>query len=496
MFLHATSFPVGLRHSLYWRIAAIFLLALSLLALAHIAITVSVSKRYFDETTQRLHANVAAHMLIEVSPFEGDSVNKEALGKIMHSMMAVNPSLEVYLLDEQGKILSYVVLEKEVKLNYVSIEPVLQFIREKGASLVYGDDPCNPLEKKIFSATAVMDSAGNLQGYVYMVLASKKYATASEALKGTYLMQMGLQSIVLTLLGAFTISLLILWLLMRNLNSIIRVAKQLEDGDLSARVPVYSRNELGRLATTINGMSETILRNLEEIKEVDKLRRELIANLSHDIRTPISIIHGYIETLIIKEGSLEAHKRKEYLQVILKSSERLRKLMDDLFELSKLEAGQIIPHKETFLMSDLLQDVMMKYKLPAQERNIHMETDIVSGAPKVCADVALIERVLQNLIDNALKFTPEHGKVRVSLRKENASVEVSIANTGEGIAGEEIPHIFNRYYKVEKSDHEKNNGSGLGLAIVKNILQIHETDIHVASERFGLTTFKFALPAL
>lgn len=479
------------RDSLFWKISILFFLILVLLGVGYTVITITMAKRYSDETTQRLNASVASHMLLEVTPFIDGKVNEEALGKIMHSMMAVNPGLEVYLLDPQGKILSFVVLDKKVKLQYVSIDPIKKFIDANGKSLTYGDDPRNPGKSKIFSATAVYEKE-NLQGYVYMVLASEEYENIATTLQESYLLKIGTQSFIVTLIAALVIGLLVLWLLMKSLREIIRAVRKFSDGDLESRIPIRSKGELAALSESVNNMADTILKNMQELKEVDKLRRDLIANISHDIRTPISIIHGYVETLIMKHETLDSQKQQEYLQTIIKSTERLKRLMTDLFELSKLESRQIKPKMEPFFMSDLLQDIGRKYKLLALERNIELETDLPSKIPVVCADIALIERVLQNLIDNALNYTPENGKIKIQMQESNNQVNVRIINTGQGINKEELPKIFDRYYKVENS--KASRGTGLGLAIVKNILEIHHTDIQVESENHGNTTFSFDLP--
>ena len=485
-------FFTRVKESLFWRISILFFLILMLLGISYTVITISMAKRYSDETTQRLNAHVASHMLLEVNPFVDGKVNEEALGKIMHSMMAVNPSLKVYLLDPQGKILSFVVLDKKVKLKYVSIEPILTFLEEKGKSLIYGDDPRNPGKSKIFSATAVHEKNNKHLGYVYMILASEESENVATALQESYLLKIGVQSFIVTLVAAFVISILVLWLLMKSLRDIIQTVRKFSDGDLKSRIPIHSKGELAELSVTVNKMADTILRNMDELKEVDKLRRDLIANISHDIRTPISIIHGYVETLIMKHDSLDAQKQQEYLQTIIKSTERLKRLMADLFELSKLESRQIKPKMEPFFMFDLLQDLSRKYTLLAQEKNIEFETELASKVPVVCADIALIERALQNLIDNALNYTPEKGKVKIKMEEQNKHVNVSVMNTGPGIASEELPKIFDRYYKVESN--KSNRGSGLGLAIVKNILEIHQTDIKVQSEQLGSTIFSFNLP--
>ena len=486
-----TKFYVRIKESLFWKISLLFFLILLLLGVSYTMITITMAKRYSDETTQRLNANVAGQMLLEVNPFVNGKVNEEALGKIMHSMMAVNPNLEVYLLDPQGKILSFVVLDKKVKLQYISIEPIQMFLKSQGKSLIYGDDPRNPGKSKIFSATPVYENDKHL-GYVYMILASEESENVASTLQESYLLRIGVQSFILTLVAAFVVSMVILWLLMKSLRGIIKTVRKFSEGDLRVRIPIRTRGELAELSVTINSMAETILRNMDELKEVDKLRRDLIANISHDIRTPISIIHGYVETLLMKHNSLDAQKQQEYLQTIMKSTERLKRLMTDLFELSKLESRQINPKIEPFFMFDLLQDLGRKYKLLAQERNIELETELPSKMPVVCADIALIERVMQNLIDNALNYTPAKGTVKIKLEEQSKQVSISVINTGPGIASEELTKIFNRYYKVENS--KSTRGTGLGLAIVKNILEIHQTDIRVRSERHGNTVFSFDLP--
>jgi signal transduction histidine kinase len=485
------NFFFKLKESLFLKIASLFVLILVLLGVSYTVITISLAKRYSDETTQKLNANVAHYMLQEVTPFLNGKVNEEALGKIMHSMMAVNPTIEVYLLDPQGKILSFVVLDKKVKLHYISIEPIKKFLRDKGRSLIYGDDPRNPGKTKIFSAADVYEN-GNHLGYIYLVLASEESENIATALQESYLLKIGVQSFTLTLGAAFIISLLVLWVLMKSLRSIIETVKKFSEGDLKERIPIRSTGELAQLSVTVNKMADTILRNMDELKEVDKLRRDLIANISHDIRTPISIIHGYIETLNMKLGTLDTHKQQEYLNTIIKSTERLKRIVNDLFELSKLESRQIKTKMDSFPMIDLLQDLSRKYMLMAQERNIDLEVELPSKMLLVTADIGLIERVLQNLVDNAMNHTPKNGEVKVKIEETDKLLNISVVNSGSGIAKDELPKIFDRYYRVENTNLTR--GTGLGLAIVKNILEIHKSAIQVQSEKNGNTIFSFTLP--
>lgn len=480
--------------SLYWRISASFLLILVILGMAYILITSIAAKRNFDEVTQRLNASVAEHMLLEVNPFQDGEVNEEALGKIMHSMMAVNPSLEVYLLDPEGEILSFVVLDKKVKLNRITLDPVLEFINTGGDNYILGDDPRNPGEKTIFSATSVYEG-DILLGYVYMVLASEKYDNVTSALWSNYWLRIGTNAFIISLLAAFTLSLIMLWFLTKNLRTIIQAFRKFESGDMTARIPETMKGELSTLARTYNQMADTILENIQDLKQVDRLRRELIANVSHDLRSPLAVIHGYIETLLIKEEDLTSEERIKYLNIILDGSDKLKKLVADLFELSKLEAQQIKPVLEKFPINELMADAAQQYSLLADKKNIRINSDISTVSPLVLADISLIQRVINNLLTNAIQYTPENGEVKLVVRNTEDGVEVNIENSGHGIPEEDIPHIFDRYYKAAR-EHSSKEGTGLGLAIVKKILDLHKININVSSKKGAYTRFSFFIPAI
>lgn len=479
--------------SLYWRISASFLIILLLLGLAYVLITAVAADRYFKETTQRLNSNVAKSMLMEVTPFVDGKVNEEAVGKIMHSMMAVNPSLEVYLLNPSGEILSFVVFDKKVKLKQIDLDPVKQFIRKEGKSYILGDDPRNPGKKTIFSATEVKQD-DLLLGYVYMVLVSEQYDNITTNLVSSYWLRVGTNAFILTLLAAFAIGLLLIWMVTRNLRLIINTFKSFEKGNLNARIPEKKmRGELSILSRNFNNMADTILKNIDDLKQVDSLRRELIANVSHDLRSPLAVIHGYIETLMIKDEKLTSAERQKYLQIVLDGSDRLKNLVADLFELSKLDAKQIELKKEKFFINELLADAAQHNQVLAEEKNITIDSDISPSIPMVEADIKLIERVIQNLMNNAINYTPENGKIKIKVNKLGNAIEVALENTGQGIEEKDLPHIFDRYYKVgkEKTGIE---GTGLGLAIVKKILDLHHIPINVKSKVDGFTSFSFVFP--
>ena len=212
-------------------------------------------------------------------------------------------------------------------------------------------------------------------------------------------------------------------------------------------------------------MADTIVGNMDKMQSVDQLRRELIANVSHDLRTPLAVLKGYVETLQMKRETLSEKEKEEYLQITHDNVDKLSNLINQLFEYSKLEAEQVTPVKEPFSITELSHDLIAKFKVLAERKEISLKLDNPEENCMVYADVSLVERALQNLIENAIKYTEQKGKVTLSLNKKGKNIEINITDTGTGIPVSEQPYIFDRYKQVDKS--AKKQGYGLGLAIVK-----------------------------
>ena len=464
---------------------------------AFILITSWASKRHFAEVTQRLNADVANHLIEEkfknASPFlEDGSVNKPLFGDIMHDMMAVNRSIEVYLLDDSANILYSVVLDHApgTPVQKIDLQPITQFIKTKGKSHLLGDDPRNSGEKKIFSVASFGE--GDKSGYIYIILAGKEFDSVTDQLFTGFFMQLTLGAFILTMVFAALIGLLSVWFLTRNLREIIQKVKRFQEGDHETRIENAENKDLSTLALAFNEMADTIVQNLEEIKTVDALRRELIANISHDLRTPLAILQGYAETLEMKNEELTGKERENYLRIITNSSEKLTRMVTQLFEYSKLEAKQIIPQKEAFQITELASDISSKFELLAKQKKIKIVLDSDKDTPMVFADISLVERAIQNLLDNALKFTPEGGTISIVISTKNTLVQIMIKDTGLGIPEHEQSFIFERFRQA-KSENES-QGAGLGLAIVKKILEIHDSTISVISKPDRGTSFLFHLP--
>jgi predicted ATPase/signal transduction histidine kinase len=224
------------------------------------------------------------------------------------------------------------------------------------------------------------------------------------------------------------------------------------------------------------------------------LRSELIANVSHDLRTPLVSLRGYLELLALKGGELPAATQQSYLEIALRQSEYLATLIDELFELAKLDFKGLQLARETFQLPELAVDVLQKFQLAADRKALSLRIEAPDALPPVDADLGLVERVLDNLIGNALQHTPGGGSVSVRLRAEGERVIASVADTGSGIPEAELPFIFDRFYRVDESRNRASGGAGLGLAIARRIVELHGCQIAVKSRAGEGCCFSFGLP--
>lgn len=255
-------------------------------------------------------------------------------------------------------------------------------------------------------------------------------------------------------------------------------------------------DEIDRLVIAFQEMSDRIASQLRALERNDEQRRELLANVSHDLRTPLASMQGYLEILLLKHGALSPDEARSYLEIAAKHSDRLGKLVRDLFELTKLEAHDVCPQAEAFPLTELVQDVLQKFQLTAEQRGLRLEHRFASAVPAVRADIGMIERVLENLLENAIRHTPAGGAVRIELDADAEHVLVSISDTGRGIAPEDLAQVFDRYYRVDRGEFGNAGNAGLGLAITRRIVELHGGSIAVDSTAGVGTTFRFDLPAV
>ena len=279
-----------------------------------------------------------------------------------------------------------------------------------------------------------------------------------------------------------------------RINLLKGAAQKLAQGELQTRVPVSGRDEVSALASAFNQMAEQLQAADRKQRELESLRRDLIAWVGHDLQTPLTSMRAILEALA--DGVVdEPEMVRRYLLTAQRDVMSLSALIDDLFQMSQLDAGGFPLHRAPASLSDLVSDTLESFSHLARQQEITLEGQVESDVDPVFIDTQAIGRVLNNLISNALRHTRPQGRVSVLARRGGAGVDVTVSDTGEGIRPQDIPHIFERFYRGDASrSRSRGTGAGLGLAIARGIVQAHGGDIQVQSELGKGTQFTFHLP--
>lgn len=483
--------------TLYSRLALTLFVLLLLVGIILIQLIGRSSTLYQQEVSQKLNATLAQHIVADQPLMQDQKINHQALDGLFHNLMVINPSIELYLLDTRGAVLGYSAPAGKVKRTQIDLDPVKKFIADNARFPLKGDDPRDLERKKVFSAAEITNDSG-LQGYLYIVLGSEQYDHVVEMLDNSYTLDTALQVLLVALMAALLGGLIVFALQTRRLrllgNVMRNYAGKESSDDVLIRFPQTGKtnDEIDQLGQQFNAMSEKINKQIHELKRVDGMRREMVANVSHDLRTPLTTMRGYLETLLLKNEDLSEEEKKQYLETALSYSQHLGKLVEELFELARLDSSESIVYSEPFSMGELVQDVTQTFQLRAQKKSIQLDAILNSEAPLIYGDIAMIQRVLENLLENGLRHTPEGGRISVSVNVDSGNVVVQITDSGCGIPAEDLPRIFERFYQQDVNRTEGTN-AGLGLAIVKRILELHGSVINVRSEIDHGTTFSFQM---
>lgn len=296
------------------------------------------------------------------------------------------------------------------------------------------------------------------------------------------------KQIILISIILFLISLILSFQLSKRFSkpilAIRKVAESYSMGNYKERVEIPEKDEIGQLANRMNAMGESLSIN-------EELKRELIANVSHELRTPLTLIRGYAETLRDVTGG-NPQKREKQLGVIIEETQRLGSIVEDILNLSQLQAGAIHLVEEPFVLQEMIQAIKSRYELQKENKKLQV-AGLEETQEILWGDKKRIEQVFYNLINNAFAHTEEAGIVEIVITNKKERVKIEIKDHGEGIAEEELTHIFERYYKGKRSGENKEHGIGLGLSIVKNILELHNVEFGVESEVGKGSIFWFEL---
>lgn len=270
----------------------------------------------------------------------------------------------------------------------------------------------------------------------------------------------------------------------RPINQMKLVARRVASGEFTERIKIKGKDEIAELSESFNNM-------VAALENLEKMRRDFIGNVSHELRTPITTIKGFVDGIL--DGVIPVEKQESYLLIVRDEARRMQDLVNDLLNLAKLQGGEVTLNLSNFDINELIRRSVISLQQMFIEKSLEFKADFEMERIFVRADMAAIQRVIINLLHNAVKFTPENGVIRVKTFFDKDKVVVVVEDTGKGISKADLPNIFERFYKTDKSRSADRAGVGLGLAIVRNIIVSHNETIKVESEEGHGSRFIFTL---
>lgn len=484
--------------SLFAKLSVALTLIVVLMGAAFFVVDRINTRIYYEELTQKLNAPIAMYVTGQRDLITDGEPDLDSLADLANHAMVINPTAEIYLLDSGGAILGHGLPPETVLSNVVDLAPVRSLLGGETAMPIRGDDPRSATQK-VFSAFEVRTN-DHLEGYLYVVLGGQKYEELASDIGSSYAGNASFFIAVVIVVITTFVGLLVFGLLTKRLKYLNSEMQRVGESGFKTEPNLVASgphgDEIDQLTRSFVTMSAQIQTQIQQLQENDRLRRELISNVSHDLRTPLSAMQGYLETLIIRGDTLSDEDRSRYLHIARKHVTRLGVLIGDLFELSKLDSTTVTPNLEAFSLPELVQDVAQEFQLQAEDKGVSVVIDATSDSIFTMGDIGLIQRVLENLMRNAIRFTPDGGTVTLSIQDRSQSIAIAVSDTGAGIPDKDLPRIFDRFYRAVSGEEARSDSSGLGLAIVKRILDLHDSQITVESQVDHGTRFEFELPIL
>ncbi len=485
-----------MKRSLFTRYITVFMLIIfvsfSILALVIgsnlTAMTVENKRESIDSAAK----NVAIMITNEHKPESPDefrqmfSTSDKNLSGYAKHLSNILGDVRIYLLDSEGKILIAAGDYSDETFKSPQIPKKLFDKLDKNGSLSGYDDMGGTLKASyLYSVVPVMTDSENgdaqqISGYVFACTAEKG---VNKVIGST------IKTLLLTSLWIFFAALVAVYFLTERiigpLKNMSRAAKAYATGNFDIRIPVQGSDEVAELAVAFNQMA-TGLQNLED------MRRSFLANVSHDLKTPMTTIAGFIDGIL--SGAIPPENQTEYLERIKSEVLRLSRLVRQLLDISRIQAGDRKLEIESFDICEMARQIVLSFESRIYEKKLEVEFDCDEDNIFVSADKDSIHQVLYNLCDNAVKFSREGGTYRVSVKVKNKLAHISVYNEGQGIPSEDLPFVFERFYKSDKSRGLDKTGVGLGLYISKTIIDAHRETISADSEQGKYCSFEFTLP--
>jgi len=480
------------------KLSLLFIAFFILVASSFFVLTQNLTQQYRNEVEQALHADLAVHIVEGNQLLKNGSIDQKALKEAFHSMMVLGPSFEFYILDGNGLVKTYSADPSKIKRQQVDLQPLKKIMASQDSLPILGDDPRSDTRQKIFSVAEINDG-DRLVGYLYIIIGGEIYDGILDLLGKSHIIKLSLWGVASSLLFGLAVILSLFSLLTRPLSRLSEDMQNFrENGFAQGALPATtwdhdSADEIQRLGATFTEMAHTLKQQYQKVKDLDEMRRQLISYVSHDLRTPLTSLQGYLETWHLNKGELNDKEQEELIDIAMKNAKQISRLVEQLFELAHLDGNDVQLDFEPVSIAELAQDVLQKLSIDARHKNIQLEVQPKDPSITVNADIAKLENVFTNLLDNAIRHCDDGDHISVQLNAQQDRVEISVTDTGLGIPPADLPRLFEPHFRAGNSVKGKGANSGLGLAITQRILQLHGTEISVHSKMGQGTQFKFHL---
>ena len=425
--------------------------------------------------------------------------NKQGFSDELQRVSLYAAHTGVYLIDLDGRVLATSGEGKIFWSNYrVDLVTAARSLVENPIKPVYGDDPDVQGAKCVVAMRAVAVD-GAQKAWLYVVARAAGLGADTPELMAIYAWRTSVTAALVVLAVSVLLTMAMMAILTRPLIALTSVAEQVKRSGFQQELreelfPHGHRfDEIGRLSRSFRDMFERLKLEMGRVTRTDVMRREMVANVSHDLRTPLTALMGQLETIKMKRDLLSAAEQLSLIDRALQNADQLRRLTDALAELGRLDNPEFSAQPEPIAIGELADDVVQRHSTRAQGQSVELIAEYSDGLPLAKVDAGLIERALSNLLDNALRVTPTGGKITVRVRNDTEAMRIEVIDTGPGVSGDDLNRVFDRFYQT--SGHRELRGSsGLGLAIVKRVAELHGGHAGIVSVPGQGATFFLSLP--
>jgi signal transduction histidine kinase len=447
------------------------------------------ARDFFDELTQRLNRDIAMYVAQAGTLIDVNGVDHAQLARIARQAMMVNPLAEVYVVDVEGNVVGHR-LDSPVVRHTVDIAAIQSLVRDPEALPVYGIDPRTVDQRRVFSAFELRNGDA-VAGYVYVLLAG----AGTEGLVATIANSHILRAASATFLALMLLAVVAAVVWSRGFTQPLRAlhARVLSLNDAAdkddLRELASRAADLRAVSVAVESLAQRLRQQVARLEEVDVARREFLASIAHDLRTPLTAMRGSLDGMTANSAGAASMEDRQLLAIATRHCIRLGRLVEQIFALARLDSSHVRTQLERVSLAELAQDIVSKFQGLADAADLRLSLEIDPDAAPVMADVGLLETVLQNLLENAIRHTPRGGQVAVCVTDRGNRIATRVSDTGVGIGAEDLVRL-GRPFEIGPGGR-----SGLGLTIVRRALELHGAALAIESVPGSGTAATFELPA-